>query len=77
MSKIKGADAAAAFASCKRFELGLSGLEENVYFNEAMQRSHSICNFLFSPKDEVHVINRISYLNENSRHKKLDMHRFF
>lgn len=59
-----------------RFELGLSGLEEKAYFNEVIQRSYSICNFLFSNNDEVYVINRISYLKEDSKHKKLDMHRF-
>lgn len=59
-----------------RFELGLSGLEENVYFNEVMQRSRSICDFIFSKKDEIHVINRISYLKEDSKHEKLGIHRF-
>ncbi|WP_169091603.1 DUF3885 domain-containing protein [Paenibacillus sp. PL91] len=60
-----------------RFELGPVGLEEKAYVNEVMKRSNSICNFLFSKNDEVHVINRISYLNEKSKHEKLDMHRFF
>lgn len=60
-----------------RFELGISGLEEKAYFNEVMQRSYSICNFLFSKNDEVYVINRISYLKEDSMHEKLDMHRYF
>ncbi|MEV5027108.1 DUF3885 domain-containing protein [Paenibacillus sp. LPE1-1-1.1] len=49
-----------------RFELGISGLEEKAYFNEVMQRSYSICNFLFSKNDEVYVINRISYLTTHS-----------
>lgn len=60
-----------------RFELGISGLEEKAYFNEVMQRSYSICSFLFSKNDEVYVINRISYLKKDSMHEKLDMHRYF
>jgi hypothetical protein len=60
-----------------RFELGLVGLEEKAYVNEVLQRSKSICNVLFSKKDEVHVINRISYLKEDRKHEKLGMHRFF
>ncbi|WP_068604429.1 DUF3885 domain-containing protein [Paenibacillus swuensis] len=60
-----------------RFELGLVALKEKAYLDEVMQRSKSICNFLFSKNDEVHVINRISYLKEKGKHEKLDMQRFF
>lgn len=58
-----------------RFELGLVGLEGKAYFSTVMERSKSICNFLFSKKDEMHLINRISYLKED-KHEKLGMHRF-
>jgi hypothetical protein len=60
-----------------RFELGLNPLKNSAYFDEVNYRASSILKFVFSNDDEVHVVNRISFLKGNRLCELPSMRRYF
>jgi hypothetical protein len=60
-----------------RFELGLDPLNNSAYFDEMNDRASSIIKFVFSNDDEVHVVNRISFLKGSRLSELPAMSRYF